>query len=100
PPYNRWVPPPPGHLTIGDNGWLNHAWVANPGRYVIPDTNWQGGPDQYGTPIYPTRLIWASPMAFEFAAPIGGTFSPWTDPSFLFQGLALHFHKTGGWGVL
>ena len=53
---------------------LNHAWLANPGRYVIPDTNWQGGPDQYGTPVHPTRLIWASPMAFEFATPIGGTF--------------------------
>jgi hypothetical protein len=99
-PYIEWISRARGHLTIGDNGWLNHAWLANPGRYVIPDTNWQGGPDQYGTPIHPTRLIWASPMAFEFAAPIGGTFPPWTDPSYWYQGLTYHFDRTAEWASL
>ncbi len=99
-PYIEWISRARGHLTIGDNGWLNHAWLANPGRYVIPDTNWQGGPDQYGTPVHPTRLIWASPMAFEFAAPIGGTFPPWTDPSYWYQGLTYHFDRTAEWASL
>jgi hypothetical protein len=99
-PYIEWISRARGHLTIGDNGWLNHAWLANPGRYVIPDTNWQGGPDQYGTPIHPTRLIWTSPFAYEFAAPIGGTFPPWTDPSYWYQGLTYHFDRTAEWTSL
>jgi hypothetical protein len=99
-PYIEWISRARGHLTIGDNGWLNHAWLANPGRYVIPDTNWQGGPDQYGTPVHPTRLIWTSPFAFEFAAPIGGTFPPWTDPSYWYQGLTYHFDRTAEWTSL
>jgi hypothetical protein len=99
-PYIEWISQARGHLTIGDNGWLNHAWLANPGRYVIPDTNWQGGPNQYGTPIHPTRLIWASPMAFEFAAPIGGTFPPWTDPSYWYEGLTYHFDRRAEWASL
>src|SRR5205085_6011248 len=39
-----------GHLTIGDNGKLNHAWLANPGGYIIPNRHWQGGPTGYGAP--------------------------------------------------
>jgi hypothetical protein len=96
-PYIEWISQARGHLTIGDNGWLNHAWLANPGRYVIPDTNWQGGPAGYGVPIHPTRLIWESPPTFEFTTPIGGTFPPWTDPSYWYQGLTYHFDWAAEW---
>src|SRR5262245_60152690 len=99
-PYIECISRARGHLTLGDNGWLNHAWLWNPVHYVIPDTNWQGGPDQYGTPVHPTRLIWASPMAFEFTGPIGGTFPPWTDPSYWYQGLTYHFDRTAEWTSL
>jgi hypothetical protein len=36
-----------GHLTIGDNAKLNHAWGVNPGSHIIPDRHWQGGPAGY-----------------------------------------------------
>ncbi len=89
-----------GRLTIGDNARLNHAWLANPGRYVIPDTNWQGGPTGYGTPRHPTRQVWNAPPTFEFATPIGGTYPPWTDPSYWYEGLTYHFSRAAEWTAL
>jgi hypothetical protein len=80
-----------GHLTIGDNGALNHAWLANPGSYRIPNRHWQGGPPGYGDPTHPSRVLWNGPGVFEFKRPIGGTFPPWTDPSYWYEGLTYHF---------
>ena len=79
------------HLTIGDNGLLNHAWLANPGSYIIPNRHWQGGPPGYGFPKHPSRILWNSPATFEFATPIGGTYPPWTDPSYWYEGLRYRF---------
>ncbi len=70
-----------GHLTIGQNGALNHAWLVNPGFLIIPNRYWQGGPEGYGTPLHPVRKLWDAPPAYEFASPVGGTYPPWTDPS-------------------
>jgi hypothetical protein len=89
-----------GHPTIGDNGALNHAWLANPGSYVIPDTNWQGGPEGFGVPRHPTRLIWSALPTFEFAGPIGGTYPPWTDPSYWYEGLTYRFDAAAEWQTL
>ncbi|PYR48999.1 MAG: hypothetical protein DMF89_13955 [Acidobacteria bacterium] len=88
------------HVTIGDNGALNHAWLANPGEYVIPDTNWQGGPAGFGAPRHPTRLIWSALPTFEFASPIGGTYPPWTDPSYWYEGLTYRFDAAAEWKTL
>ncbi len=89
-----------GHLTIGDNGKLNHAWLTNPGDYIIPDTHWQGGPPGYGHPRHPTRLLWNTPRAFEFAAPVDGTYPPWTDPSYWYEGLGYRFDGAAEWKSL
>lgn len=86
-----------GHPTIGDNAMLNHAWLANPGNYIIPDTGWLGGPPGYGTPRHPPRLLWDAPETLEFATPIGGTFPLWTDPSYWYQGLRYHFDAAAEW---
>lgn len=86
-----------GHLTIGDNGALNHAWLANPGSYQIPNRHWQGGPPGYGAPLHPSRLLWTRPPTFEFATPIGGTYPPWTDPSYWYAGLTYHFDGNAEW---
>ncbi len=86
-----------GHPTFGDNARLNHAWLANPGSYIIPNRHWQGGPSGYGSPRHPTRMIWDAPPAFEFDGPIGGTFPPWTDPSYWYDGLRYHFDGRAEW---
>jgi hypothetical protein len=44
-----------------------------------------------GTPIHPTRRILDSPAIYEFAIPIGGTYPPWYDPSYWYEGVALRF---------
>jgi hypothetical protein len=80
-----------GRFTIGETGRLNYAWMVNPTRRMIPDEHWQGGPPGYGTPVHPTHRFWAKPDAFEFAGPIRGTYPPWTDPSYWYDGLSLHF---------
>jgi hypothetical protein len=80
-----------GRLTYGETGKLNYAWLINPGSYVIQDHHWQGGPPGNGTPIHPTRQIFDSPAAFEFAGPVGGTYPPWYDPSYWYDGLTIKF---------
>jgi hypothetical protein len=89
-----------GHLTIGDNGALNHAWLANPGSYRIPNRHWQGGPPGYGVPEHPSRALWNAPPVYEFGRPIGGTFPPWTDPSYWYEGLRYHFDAASEIGML
>ena len=88
------------HLTIGDNGALNHAWLANPGSYRIPNRHWQGGPPGYGVPAHPSRTLWTEPPVYEFSRPIGGTFPPWTDPSYWYEGLTYHFDAESEWRML
>jgi hypothetical protein len=88
------------HLTIGENARLNHAWLANPGSYIIPNRHWQGGPPGYGVPKHPSRMIWDSPPAFEFGWPVGGTYPPWTDPSYWYEGLAYHFDGAAEWATV
>jgi hypothetical protein len=89
-----------GHLTIGDNGTLNHVWLTSPGGYIVPNRHWQGGPPGNGYPRHPSRLLWDTPPTFEFAAPIGGTYPPWTDPSYWYEGLRFHFDRRAEWSSL
>jgi hypothetical protein len=86
-----------GHLTIGDNARLNHAWLASPGSYIIPNRHWQGGPAGYGVPLHPSRMLWDAPPTFEFAGPLGGVYPPWTDPSYWYEGLQYHFDPRAEW---
>lgn len=86
-----------GHLTIGDNGKLNYAWLVDPGSYIIPNRHWQGEPSGYGYPKHASRMLWDAPPAFAFAAPFGGTYAPWTDPSYWFEGLRYRFDAAAEW---
>jgi hypothetical protein len=85
------------HLTIGDNWSLNHAWLASPGSYIIPNRHWQGGPPGFGSPKHPSRMLWNAPPTFEFETPVGGTYPPWTDPSYWYEGLRYHFDGAAEW---
>jgi hypothetical protein len=80
--------------TIGEAGRLNYAWLVNPGGYAIPVQHWQGGPAGFGWPTHRSRMVWQEPEAFEFSAGMRGTFPPWTDPSYWFDGLRWRF----SWG--
>lgn len=74
-------------FTFGDSGHLNYA------RYVngVPDIHWQGEIPGNGEPVHPTRQIGESPDAFEFAYPVGGTYPPWYDPSYWYEGVEVRF---------
>jgi hypothetical protein len=73
-----------GRLTFGDTGRISYAeFVDGAARYV----NWQGGPGAVGLPVHATRRVFANPPVFEFAHPVGGTYPPWYDPSYWYEGI-------------
>jgi len=78
-------------LTFGDTGKLNLIWYVHPGRTVIDDIHWQGGPAANGMPVHPTRKLLTDPDLFEFSEPVGGTLPLWTDPSYWYEGARFEF---------
>lgn len=82
--------------TFGDAGRLNYA------RYVggAPILHWQGGPAGTGIPAHPTRRVFTDPPIYEFAQPIAGSYPPWYDPSYWYQGIRPHFSCKGQLWVL
>src|SRR5205807_3914272 len=72
-------------VTLGESGKLNYAWNVN----GLPFVNWQGESPGSGRPVHPTRKIFPSPPVYEFAAPIGGTYPPWYDPAYWYEGVKL-----------
>jgi hypothetical protein len=73
-----------GRLTFGDVGKINYAEFVDGAVWIA---HWQGGPDGLGRPLHPTRKLLSQPPAFEFATPIGGTYPPWYDPSYWYEGI-------------
>jgi hypothetical protein len=72
-------------LTIGDTARLNYAWHVN---RTTPFIHWQGGPTgASGTPAHPTRKLFDSPAVYEFGAPVAGTYPPWYDPTYWYEGV-------------
>lgn len=74
-----------GRLTFGDSGKLNYLWYN--------DLGWSG--DGYpfpwsaavaGAPVHPMRQLLASPRVYEFKAPFQGSYPPWDDPSYFYEG--------------
>jgi len=71
-------------LTIGDTARINYAWHVNRTTIFI---HWQGEPAGSGTPMHPTRKIFDSPAVYEFGSPVGGTYPPWYDPTYWYEGV-------------
>ncbi|MDX6271303.1 MAG: hypothetical protein QOD28_2526 [Acidobacteriota bacterium] len=72
-------------FTIGDTGRLNYAWHVNGTTSFI---HWQGEPaGASGTPAHPTRKLSDAPALYEFAAPVAGTYPPWYDPTYWYEGV-------------
>lgn len=81
-----------GRFTFGDAGTLAYAWYVHPGLKVIQGVHWQGAAPGYGTPLHPTRQLYSDPALYEFAEPVGGTFPPWTDPTYWYEGIKVQFN--------
>lgn len=78
-----------GHFTFADSGKLSYAWKVN--RVVPQYVHWRGTPG-FGKPEHPTRKIFEVPAIYEFGAPVGGTYPPWYDPSYWYEGIETHFN--------
>ena len=76
-----------GHFTYSDAGWFNYAIHVNGVTY----RHWQGDPPGHGTPLHPTRVIVADPETLEFGTPLSGTYPPWYDPAYWYEGVRLRF---------
>jgi hypothetical protein len=81
-----------GRLTFGDSGRIAYAEYVNS---VRPIAHWQGGPPGSGTPVHPSRKILDAPEVFEFSNPLGGSYPPWTDQSYWYEGIHPHFELGG-----
>jgi hypothetical protein len=80
-----------GHFTTGEAARLNYAWHVDD----APFTHWQGELAELGKPEHPPRQIFSSPLVYEFATPIRGTYPPWYDPSYWEAGLRARFDLGG-----
>jgi 4-amino-4-deoxy-L-arabinose transferase-like glycosyltransferase len=80
-------------LTIGDTARLNYAWHVN---RTTPFIHWQGDPaNTTGTPAHPTRKLFDSPALYEFASPVAGTYPPWYDPTYWYEGVGVRVSLSG-----
>jgi len=77
-----------GRPTFGETGRLNYLWHVNGiDRYRY----WRGSDPGSGIPKHPVRLLSENPRVYEFAAPVGGTYPLWYDPSYWYAGATPRF---------
>jgi hypothetical protein len=77
-----------GRFTIGESGRLNYIWKVN----KIPHFyHYQGTPGR-DKPIHPSRKIFDDPPIYEFGTPIAGTYPPWYDPAYWYEGVRPHIN--------
>ncbi len=74
------------HFTVGESGRLNYAWYVN---NVPLFCHWQG--DVKNKLTHPTKKILANPDIYEFSEPLFGTYPPWIDPSYWYDGVTVRF---------
>ncbi len=86
-PYIAFLSSENGRLTYGDSGKYNLVWMVN----GVPYYHWQGGPSGSGTPLHPTRKLSDHPAVYEFATPVDGTYPPWYDPIYWYQGARVQY---------
>ena len=84
-------------VTIGDSGKLAYAQFVDGATFM---THWQGQPAGTGVPAHPTRKVSVNPPIYEFAQPITGSYPPWHDPSYWYEGITTHFSLRGQLWVL
>ena len=77
-----------GRLTFGETAKYNYA--RHVGGIVVA-VHWRGEPAGTGLPAHPTRKIMEAPAVYEFAEPVGGTYPPFQDPSYWYEGASYNF---------
>ena len=83
--------------TFGDSGRINYAEFVNRATRFV---HWQGEPAGTGTPLHPSRKIFSDPDVFEFSSPVQGTYPPWYDPSYWYDGARPYFSvKAQTWAL-
>ena len=87
-PFVLWLSATKGTLTAGAAGRLNYAWYVND----VPRQHWQGPPAGSGHPTHAERQVFTDPAIYEFGTPIGGSYPPWYDPSYWYDGVSLRFN--------
>ena len=75
-----------GRPTFGESGRLNYIWFVDR--------------SDLGTLKHPMDKVHESPVVYEFAKPIQGTYPPWYDPAYWNEGLKAHFDLKGQIRVL
>lgn len=81
-----------GRFTIGDVGKIAYAEYVN---HVRPFAHWQGETPGLGTPKHAERKIFNVPPVFEFATPVGGSYPPFYDQSYWYDGVRPRFQLAG-----
>lgn len=84
-------------LTFGDSAKINYAEHVDGASFM---THWQGQPAGTGTPVHPTRKVSDDPVIYEFAQPIAGSYPPWYDQSYWYEGIRTYFSFRGQLRVL
>jgi 4-amino-4-deoxy-L-arabinose transferase-like glycosyltransferase len=79
-------------FTFGDSSTISYAEYINQAPLFV---RWHGEDPGSGTPAHPTRLVLRDPPLFEFATPVPGSYPPWYDPSYWYEGLRAHFSLKG-----
>lgn len=90
-PWIVAISKPKGRFTFGESGRLNFMWVINDVHFL----HGQEGADVRGSFTHPPRKLFAHPAVYEFATPVAGTYPPWYDPSYWYEGAAGHFRLRG-----
>lgn len=78
--------------TFGDSGRISYAEFVGG---VTRSVHWHGEPLGSGRPLHPTRLLISFPPLFEFAHPVPGSYPPWYDPSYWYEGVTPRFSVKG-----
>ena len=79
-------------FTFSDTSTISYAEYINRVPLFV---GWRGEDPGSGTPVHPTRRLLADPAIFEFATPVPGSYPPWYDPSYWYEGLRARFSVKG-----
>lgn len=81
-------------LTFSEAGRLNYAWcVDGIGNSMCSDEaflNWYDDPGLSGYPTHPAVIVHTRPRVIDYSG-MAGTYPPWYDPAWWFDGLQVHF---------
>lgn len=91
-PYVAALSAQKGRATFGDVGRIAYAEFVDGATKLV---HWRGERPGTGTPAHPTRQIFQDPALYEFASPVGGSYPPWYDPSYWYEGVQPHFSVRG-----